>query len=148
MEDVQQALIAKVSGDPTHAGIAGGAHIYERGAAIDFETLFAAGAKVVTTIWCVTSVVDEETGLADETYQFDEWSMSSTDARRAAERLDNLIPWRQSLDGSGTLPALTTRRLANVVTAEAISPDQVEMDRPGGTLHHKVRSYRVQTYPS
>ena len=145
----KRALRAKALADATLISLLGGSYVYQRAADIVFESLFAAGAKAIITYWWVTGgVVEEDTGLSDQTYQFDVWSKSSDDADAAAERLDVIIPWSPRLPGSGTLPALTGRRLANVITSEAVPPDQVDMSEAGGTLHHKVRSYRVRTYPA
>lgn len=139
--EIKTALASKGNGDAALVALLGGEYVFEAGLKAKVDDLDA-----WVTYMIVSQVLDLETDHADQVWQFDVWSRKSETGDAVAARLSALYGWKQSA-GGGTLPGLTTRRLAEPVYEEP-TPSELQEDSGAGTLHHKVRQFRVATYPA
>lgn len=142
----KRAIEARLRTDAQLVAALGGTHVYQRTPTFDVGAVLDGSAKGVVTYWFVVSSPDRELPYASELVQIDGWFLKSDDGDAAMERIDAFVPWSPGISGSGILPSLVGRRLAEPIYAEASPPDQLEDVDGIGNLHHKVRQYRVATY--
>lgn len=144
MLEEKKALRAKALANATLTTKLGGQHVYQAEQDMDVETLLAGGAAAIVTFSCIADSPSTEIPYAERVYQFDVWSQSADTADEVAEIVDATFRW-DGTDGSGTLPGLTTRRLAEPITSEPGARD-MPRDQSSASLHHRIRAFRVATY--
>lgn len=139
----KEALRARAVADATLIGAAllNGTHVYQSAAEVPIE-----GLDAWITFGQVSNLTDKETGYHVEEYQFDVWARDPDRADRVAERLRAVFAWQPGVAGSGTLPALVGRRLAQPVAEIEGTPGDLAEQPETGSLHHRVRQFRVATY--
>jgi hypothetical protein len=143
MADEYEAFRLRIIGDatiidPDHLG---GPWVFQLAGDLNTDELDA---------WIILSVAaaspDSETRRREQVWQVDILSRDPDRGQRIADRLDAFVPWDQSAEGgTGILPDLTTRRLAEPIYAEPGPGDMTDIT--ASTLHHKVCQFRVATYP-
>jgi hypothetical protein len=145
MQEVINAFVARANADATliDADHLDGLHFYsQRGPDVEVNDL-----KAWCEIWTVVVVPDGDLPVVSEVYQIDTYSATPPRASRVAKRLREMFHWDQDTPGSGLLPGLQGRTLAEPVTAETSPGDQLDLEQPR-TLHHRPLQFRVTTYPA
>lgn len=148
MLNVKKALVARGLANNALTTKLGGPHVYQPEQELDFGQLVQGGAVGFVLFNAVTENSDIETGYAAQVYQMDILAKTSDLADEIAELVESTYGWRSGVAGSGTLPALTGRRLAEPITVVP-GPRDIAREQGGpGALHRRTRSIRVATYPA
>lgn len=142
MDAVVRAIIARGAGDSALTTLLGGAHIFRAGANINVENF---------NKWCTVAAgpggrTVGELPLQSRTYDVISCAKTAADAHAVARRWAELLDHQDDVPGSGILPDLVGRRLAEVVYAEASPGEIVEIEAPE-KYYQIPQTFRVATYP-
>lgn len=142
MIEVLKAIRAKAVADATLIGASmlNGQHIYQEAADVNTDEL-----KAWIILREASGARDPEIPRADEAYEFAVRAQTADLADQIAERIVAIFEWQQGVAGSGTIGAITGRRLAQPITFEA-APPPISSEDGAAKIYTRFRQMRVATY--